>query len=80
MTGLWTALTAIVRCFTQWIASVSSMAKKILPTKMHRQCKHCRQIDYEYLNYNGEPIMGECVYCKNRFLLNEKIDCKEFGY
>lgn len=46
----------------------------------HRQCKHCRQIDYEYLNYNGEPIMGECVYCKNRFLLNEKINCKEFRY
>ena len=52
--------------------------KKLLTENTHRQCRHCNPISYEYLNYKGEPITGECVYCKTRFLLNEKTNCNEF--
>ena len=56
------------------------MAKKIHVSKIvtHRQCKHCREINYEFLSHLGQPIMGECVYSEKRFLLNEKTDCKQF--
>lgn len=55
------------------------MARKIqkdLP--IHRECKHCCLVEHEFLNYEGKPIMGECRYSEKRFLLNEKIDCKEY--
>lgn len=34
-------------------------------------------IDYEFLNYKGEPIMGQCIWRNGRFLINEKVDCKK---
>jgi hypothetical protein len=53
------------------------MAKKVIQKILHthKGCGHCREIDYEFLSHNGKPIMGECVYNKTRFLLNEKTDC-----
>ena len=56
------------------------MAKKVIQKILHthRGCEHCREIDYEFLSLNGKPIMGECVYSKTRFLLNEKTDCNFF--
>lgn len=62
-------------------SKILTMAKKIISkaqTHTHKSCKYCREIDYEFLNYNGKPITGECVYCKTRFLLNEKTECKYY--
>ena len=79
MTGLWTALTAMPRCFTRLKVSVSKMAKKVFkPSNTHRQCKHCCVVEDEFLSIKGEPIMGECIYSRSRFLLNETIECEEF--
>ena len=61
---------------------LSKMAKKIVKivnTHTHKQCKHCVEVDYEFISCSGKPIMGECIYSETRFLLNEKTDCKEYG-
>lgn len=56
------------------------MAKKLQnqPTTTHAQCSHCNPVTHEFLNYNGEPILGECIHSETRFLLNEKIYCKQY--
>jgi hypothetical protein len=56
------------------------MAKKAevkKSTYTHKQCGFCMVIDYEFLNYKGEPIMGQCIWRNGRFLINEKVDCKK---
>ena len=57
------------------------MAKKIeikKTTTIHRDCLFCTKVEDEFLNYEGKPIMGYCIFLKNRFLLNEKTDCKKY--
>lgn len=55
------------------------MAKKIeKQLNTHRLCKMVCVVKDEFLNWRGEPIMGTCVYSENRFLLNEKTDCKNY--
>lgn len=61
-----------------FLSEMAKKFKKLLSETTHRQCKHCKQVGYEYLNYKGDPIMGECIYCKTRFLLNEKTECKYY--
>ena len=65
------------RCSTLWKVSESKMAKKVISTNTHRQCRHCRVIEHEFLSIKGEPIMGECIYSERRFLLNERTECKK---
>lgn len=46
---------------------------------IHRDCEHCRLVNYEFLSLSGQPIMGECIYSKTRFLLNDEIgDCNQY--
>jgi hypothetical protein len=57
------------------------MAKKAEIKKSehtYKQCGFCEVIDYEFLNYENKPIMGRCIWRTDRFLLNEKTDCKKF--
>lgn len=56
------------------------MAKKAEVKKItytHKQCGFCEVIDYEFLNYKNEPIMGQCIWQNERFLLNEVTNCKK---
>jgi hypothetical protein len=43
----------------------------------HKECGFCECVENEFLNYKGEPILGRCIWVKDRFLLNEKDDCKK---
>ena len=58
------------------------MAKKAVEVKnsihTHKECGWSMEIKDEFLNYNGEPIMGVCIWCNTRFILNEKLICKKF--
>lgn len=60
------------------------MAKKAVKKTehIHRDCGFCEPIENEFLNYKGEPILGQCIwsfslYGVTRFLLNEKVDCEK---
>ena len=58
------------------------MAKKkaeIKANHIHKDCTLCKPVTHEFLNYTGQPIMGECEFMEHRFLLNEKTDCKHYG-
>lgn len=56
------------------------MAKRLYTkaTNVHKECSNCREIDYEFLSLKGLPILGECEYKEERFLLNEAIECKNY--
>ena len=55
------------------------MAKKVQkPEVTHNDCVFKFEVDNEFLNYKGEPILGFCIWSKHRFLLNEKTDCEKF--
>ena len=57
------------------------MAKKIEKKieNIHRTCKHCRVVTDRFLDYKKEPLMGRCDFYPHLFLLNEKINCCNYG-